>query len=405
LPREAEEAEQDVYPPQSLIYRRKRLPVVLVALGALSCAVVIGAFSLLPVFTASATVTIIPTAVQVSATTLLTVVTTGVADPREHQVPGQLLSSLTISQARSVSTTGRGHRYATQAHGIVTFYNALPQEQTIPARTLLTTASDVQVVTDQDALLPAGSGATNGAVSVWAHALNPGPQGNIGAGTISGTCCRAYVLVTNSAPFVGGANARDFPMVTEHDLDGAISSLKASLGQSVQAALQGQVRADETLITPLPCHQAATADHQVGDETTHLAVVVTATCTGEAYATQALRDLLTQAVAQEATSRLGAGYSLTGEIQATVIGSSVSAHKPGVITLQVKGMGIWTSQFDTAQLDHMAQLIQGKSQVQATQTLLHLPGVSQVAINVSGGRTTLPTDTRNIHVLIFSQRE
>jgi len=411
LSREGEAAEQqnDVRPlPRPVQRRRKRLPEVLVALCALSCAVVIVVFYLVPFFTASATVTIIPSAVPISATTTVHVVTTGSTNnslpPGQHnEVPGRILSSLTFSQVKSVVTTGRGHRDAMQAHGLVTFYNALQQEQTIPAGTLLTAATGTQVVTDQDALLPAGTGATNGQVNVPAHALGPGPQGNIPAGTLSGTCCRAYVLINNLAPFTGGENARDFPTVTRHDLEGVVSSLKASLAQSIQAALQVQVRADETLITPVPCREAITPDHHVGEEAAHLAVVVDETCTGETYDMQAVHDLMTQVVTGEAAQQLGMGYSLTGELQASVIQSSVKEQKQEVTTLQVKGIGTWSYQFSNEQLQHIAQVIAGKSRQQATQRLLHTPGVSRVVMTVAGGSTSLPTDARNIHVLVLYQ--
>ena len=76
----------------------------------------------------------------------------------------------------------------------------------------------------------------NGQVSVPAHATSSGPAGNIKAGDIYGPCCRVNVFAANSA-FRGGQDARSFPMVTQQDMDGAVTTLKASLTQSVQAAL------------------------------------------------------------------------------------------------------------------------------------------------------------------------
>ena len=75
---------------------------------------------------------------------------------------------------------------AQPGRGRVTFYNAAPSVQTIAAGTLLTGKDGVEVVTDQDAVIPAGTLATNGQVTVAAHAVNLGPSGNIAAQDIYG---------------------------------------------------------------------------------------------------------------------------------------------------------------------------------------------------------------------------
>src|SRR5260370_42029891 len=96
---------------------------------------------------------------------------------------------------------------------------------------------------------------TLGQMTVTAHAVIGGPAGNIAAGDIYGPCCRLNVSAVN-APFTGGEEARDYQMVTQQDIDAVVSSLKTSLDQSVQAALQVQVHTDETLITLFPCQQS-----------------------------------------------------------------------------------------------------------------------------------------------------
>src|SRR5258708_23762391 len=98
------------------------------------------------------------------------------------------LPAITVSKSETVSTTGRVHVPATQARGQVTFYNSLTQPQVIDAGTLLIGADGEQIVTDQTAYVPADHYASNGQASVWAHALNPGVEGNIRAGDIQGPC-------------------------------------------------------------------------------------------------------------------------------------------------------------------------------------------------------------------------
>jgi hypothetical protein len=206
----------------------------------------------------SATVTVLPASTEISSGTTVTLVT-GTLHPGSPRVPGRFLSSLTLSQEQRVLTTGAGHQQAQAAHGSITLYNAQPAMQTVPAGTLLVGADGVQVVTEQDVVIPAAQMPTEGQASVPTHALEAGPAGNIRAYDITGACCCADVFAQNTAAFHGGQNARTFPMVTAQNITGAVIALKASLTASAQAALQTQVQRGETLITPVPCTPMVTA--------------------------------------------------------------------------------------------------------------------------------------------------
>jgi hypothetical protein len=355
------------------------------------------AFLLSPL-TDSATITILPQAREITTTTMLTVVTDGTTNLLEHEIAGRRLSSLTLSQGQTVPTTGIGHEDAMAAHGLITFYNASLSVQTVATGALLTGADGVQVVTDQDAVIPAGSLSTNGQATVAAHAMQAGPAGNIRAGDIYGPCCRLNVFAQNSRAFRGGQDARSFPMVTQADINGVVASLKANLMQSVEAAFQAQVSNDETLLMPR-CTPTITATHAIGEEATSLGVTVDEACTGEAYNTQRLHDLIAQLVTAEAVRSLGAGYSLTGRILAGVVESSLKEQRPGAISLQVKGAGIWTYQFSEAVLEHLTWRIAGKSPQEARKILHGVPGVQSVGIQMSGGGgATLPGNPAQIRV-------
>jgi hypothetical protein len=130
-------------------------------------------------------------------------------------------------------------------------------------------------MTLQQAVVPAGTLASNGQVTVPAQAVNAGPQGNIAANDMYGKCCRGNVFVSNDT-FGGGQDARSYLMVTQQNINGALSSIKTSLGQSVQTTLSQQVQPSET-------------------------------CMGEVYDTNALNDLLMQTVTHQAAKRLGNG--------------------------------------------------------------------------------------------------
>ncbi len=378
-------------PPLPLKPRRRVLPFVVGALCTfLATAMVV--VTLVIILAPSATVTIIPISAQITISRTVTVVP---ANATQQQVPGRSLASMTLSQARTVPATGTGHQPALAAHGPVTFYNALPAPQTIPAGELLRGADGVEVVTLQDAAVPAGTLATNGQATVAARAVNVGPGGNIAAGDIYGKCCRDDMFVSNG-PFRGGQDARTYQMVTQQDINGATSGLRATLDQSAQAALSQQVQPNETLVSPVPCASSVTSDHKAGEEASHVQVTVSETCAGEVYETSALLDLLRQAVTQEATRRLGNSYGLVGDLWASITQATINTSQ-GRATLQVKVMSTWVYQFSQARQDQIKLAIRGKSKAEATALLLRTPGVETVSIGARNG-STIPTDIQRIHL-------
>ena len=157
--------------------------------------------------------------------------------PFLHRFPYSITRNASWYQSQTVPTTGRTHQNATYATGYVTFYNALTQQQTIDAGTLLTGADGIQVVTDQIAYIPQANPPTFGQVTVSAHAVNAGSSGNINAGDINGTCCREYILVRNTNSFTGGQNSRDYQSVAKAD----IQQVTNGLSQQFQQTLQGKL--------------------------------------------------------------------------------------------------------------------------------------------------------------------
>jgi hypothetical protein len=391
-PTEQESAEL----PTSLALKpRRRMISFFISALCLLLAVALGGVTLLITFAPSATVTIIPTSMQIATTRAVTIVTSN-ANAAQQQIPGRRLETITLSQAKTVPATGTGHQQAQAAQGFITFYNALPAPQTIPAGELLKGADGVEVVTLQDAVIPAGTLATNGQVTVAAQAVNVGPQGNIAAGDIYGKCCRDDVFVSNG-PFRGGQNARLYQMVTQQDINSVVLTLKTSLDQSVQAALSQQVQPDETLVTPVPCRSRVAPDHQAGSEATQVSVTVSETCTGQVYTTSALHALLMQIVIQQAARRLGKSYDMVGDLQTSITQAAINTRQ-GTATLQVKIISTWVYRFSQAQQQQLKLTITGKSKSEATALLLHTPGVQTVSLSIKNG-TTIPTDVQQIHLV------
>jgi hypothetical protein len=259
----------------------------------------------------------------------------------------------------------------------------------IPAGTMVTGADGVQIVTEQDALVAAASYPTFGQSTVAAHAVLTGPAGNIAGGGIYGPCCRLNVSAVNG-PFRGGTLARDYQTVTEQDIRTVASGLKTSLNQSVQTALQTQVHADETLITPLPCQQSVKPDYLPGEEATHVQITVSETCTGMTYTTQAYQNRLMQLINQHA----GDGYLPIGQVQSTITQAiPQDRHRT---QLHVTLAQSYTYQVSQQQQQSMKSLIAGKSKAQATNAVLHIPGIQSVSVSSA----TIPTDTQHIRVVV-----
>jgi len=338
-----------------------------------------------------ATVTILASTQALRLTARIPV-TTGPA--KGAQLPGRALAAITMNEARTVPTTGTGHQDARSAQGFITFYNGAPSPQMVSAGTLLTGTDGVQVVTEQDALIPAVNYPTLGHTTVTAHAILTGPAGNIAGGDIYGPCCRLNVSAVNSA-FIGGTVAREYPTVTQQDISSVVSGLTTSLHQSAQAALQTQVQSDETLITPAPCHEGVKPDHAPGEEAAQVTVTVSETCSGLTYQTQALHSLLLDRLTQQAHTRLGEGYSMQGDLHTSV--NQVIPGTHGQMVLSVICAGTWAYQFTEQEQAQLKAAIRGKSRAEALTILLHTPGVQTVSLESEH----LPTDVSHLHLVFL----
>lgn len=346
---------------------------------------------------APVTVTIIPTSRMITTTMQVTLSTA--RHPAPGSLTGRALPMLSLSETATVPTTGIGHQQAEPGHGAVTLYNAAPYVQAIPAGTLLTGKDGTQIVTDTDAVIPAAAYPAFGQVTVTAHTVTVGPAGNIAANDLYGPCCRLNVSAVNHA-FTGGQNARTYPMVTAQDETKVEGILHPQLIASLKAAFLTDLRTGESLVTPFECREDVEGSAGIGDEATSLTLMLTDTCTAVAYQTQELNALVSQQVMIRAQQETGQGYVLAGSITLQVLDALSVPGKPTMQRLMVRGTGTWAYQFSEQQIEQIARLISGKSAAQATNTLLQMPGVSQVNVGTS---STLPTDPARIHLLVIEQ--
>ncbi len=377
---DSSEPTQDHTPP-------KRTPYWLCIPFTIFCCLVFLAGSfLVPFFTPSATITLIPIERTITTTAAI-------------QVPGRVLPPLALMQSTSVAATGKRHQDAIYAEGDITFYNGQFFRQTIAAGTVLAGSDGVQVVTDQRASIPAANPPIFGQTTVLAHALIAGAQGNIPAYDMDTACCATSVLAKNTQPFTGGAAARDFLVVTREDIQNAASPLQATLSQSEHAALQAQLQPNEQLITP-SCLPHVSSDHKPGDEVITVTVTVSETCGGIAYAAHEVDVNATHLITSQTSKTLGANYSLIGDSQITIVHATITHNRQGQAQMLVRVRGTWVYQITPTMQQHLLHLIAGKPQQQARATLLLCPGIAGVHITVEGGNQTLPDDPRNMHIIL-----
>jgi hypothetical protein len=364
--------------------------------------------SLVPAAGPSATVTLVTEQVDLRRTLLAA--PADLAAPmlqQQAQVEARMLTTRTTTQAVTVPTTARGHQPAMQGRGTVTFYNQAPSAQTIPAGLLLSGADGVQVVTETLVVVPVAHLPTQGQATVAAHAVQVGPGGNSGANDLDGPCCFVGIAVQNARAFSGGANARDFPAVGARDVTGAAGPLITTLTRQGQAAVQAQVRTNEQLVHPVQCSPQVTANPAVGQEATQVTVRVSVSCAAEVYNADQVQSRITALLRREATTQLGSGYALQGEVTWILSAVSVVDARRGIVNLHVQVEGLWAYQLGVAQLHALTTLVAGKHTQEARTILLRMQGIRQINITSSDwwddlSQQTLPQDPGRIRVVVIS---
>ena len=402
--------------PRSAVRSRQRFPLLLLATSVGIVLILLGVaagillvvspeslgplIGVLPGLSPTASVTLSPQQEVLRSTVPITAVT-GTPDPIRQQVSARLLSVKSDPFSQTVPTSGQGHTQARAAQGTLTFYNAAPYSQTVSAGTVLTGGDGVQVVTDQVAYLPAGNLPLVGIVTVAAHAVQVGPQGNISPLDLDGLCCVAGISVKNTGAFSGGQNARDYSTVAPQDVDAVAGPHGSTLTQQAQARLQGQVYSNEQLAGPAQCHPLVSTDHPVGSEAAHVTVSVRVTCQTEVYDGQAVQQVAGAALTEQARKSLGTGYSVQGNITTMVTQIATTEQAHGTLSLLVSVQGTWGYQFSSADISRLARQIAGMSRQDALNFLKRQEHVHTITITESWNASTIPSDPAHIQVMVL----
>jgi hypothetical protein len=372
---------------------------------------------------AAATVTITPASRDVSKIYTLSAVT-GTPDASRQQVEARLVSATTPAQTKTAKASGHLSAAAAQARGRLVLHNWDTAPKIFEAGTVLPDwsadlvvncgDSPSAIVLDATVTVPAAVGTAAGYGVAYApgHVLEPGAAGNIPATTgynscvyflwAQGKCVPGFYrhcwTIAPASNFSGGQDAYNGPIVQQSDIDTTANSLISANQPDPQQVLQRQMRPGERLVDVPQCTPHASANHQAGDRTAQVTVSVSFTCAGEVYDQQAVFALATRLLTVHAAPAPGTGYALVGKVKTAVINATSAGQ--GSVTLTVFAEGVWAYQFTDAQKQHLAALLTGKSEPEGIRLAAGQPGVAHVTIQLAASQQTLPTNPRQITIVV-----
>jgi hypothetical protein len=349
-------------------------------------------FFLLPL-TATATVTLTPDARSLHVDTTFTIA----ASPKAGQVQGRSLETVRFTASKTVPATGHAHDNAMSATGVITFYNTGEQPYTIPAGETFTAPDGATIVTDRAVTVQAAILPDVGSAITPSHVVQAGNIGNIGAHSLYARCCgSAFITATNTTPFTGGQDARDYSYIQGSDIQNAATGLFVNLTPQGTAALSKEARPGEQLVTPL-CSSRTVSSEEAGTAAVSVTVSVTETCSSVAYLTDSLNQVATNTLAGSGNL---ASFAQAGTTQVTVNGS---AYARGTAFLKVSLSGIWVYHFTREQLTRLKTLIAGKGTKEAEMLLAKAQGVKAASIHLQrlDFKDLLPADPSRISIQFF----
>jgi len=309
----------------------------------------------------------------------------------------RLLSTSAESPAPvHVEATGQTVRPARAASGMLTYYNQEPYSQKVALGTILEVTSTLELETDQDVVIPPAQPPDLGIASGWAHALSPGPRGNIPPGSLNRLCAcgTTSVVVKNLAPFTGGQDQATIITLSAGDVDRASREQHKELVQQAKAQLRTLLTPPDEDLGPAACNAGVTANPPVGSVTREATVVVHVSCAALAFHRHAVeREAATHFVSQVGSVPR---QRLT-RMSATILQASAD-DKLGFLSFSVLVRGTWVYQLNRADVQAMQRQVAGKSSAQALVILAHVPGVAAASVEQIVPWFTLPADPGHIMI-------
>ncbi len=321
-------------------------------------------------------------------------------DVSTRTLPDRALSG-TASASRQTATTGTQTIAGQAASGMILFDNSSHSSYFQGQGTQFMANNGVQVMLTQSVTIPPRSDSQDGTATGSAIAVVQGAAGNIPAGTLYTTCCNSLVVVSNTAPFSGGVDARSVHTVAQSDLDSVRNALSPGLQkqalQTIQSQMaQGEVQAGQPVVST-----RVTSDSAVGAAVEMVNVRVSVTATATVYNAQTARQVAEELLIRQAFLQLGNTYQLRGPLTVGVpVITSQGAH--GVIFLSVTTSGLWIFNVTQQAIDQWRQSIKGATPQLAQNFLSTRAGVASASIQLPFGTDHLPAELDQIRIVLVN---
>lgn len=375
------------YPPVPPKSRKKPIIIGLIVSVILIVVTVLAVVThnLLPA--SAATVTIVPEHQSLIQTHAFSLAAT--SDFANDKIATHQISYTTPASTKRENTTNIDHLAATMAKGQLVI---IPQNATSSGgikNMIIHGANGLDVYTDQGYYISLSPGQ---ATTVPAHIAKAGAVGNVSAYFINGNYNPGddpglILRVYNPAPFSGGADGYDGPVIQASDLTQVENDLTTQLEQDAQQNLQKQLKQGEGLLQ-VKCVPHITTQPQAGSRGATMTASGTETCTGTAYDQQGLQNWMQTDLQQTASQRFGPHL---GQVRTS--GPDITLFTDSI---KVFAQSDWVVKFDTDGKKALAQAIMGKSQDEARSILTKQFFVRTTNISVSGWGIYMPTDPSTI---------
>lgn len=354
------------------------------------------------------TVTITPVSNINIGTTYTFYAVVGQPDPSLNQVAARMLNA-TFASNKQVTATGTATVQSSTSRGALTFYNDSATPQTFAAGSIFSDHNGITVTNDVGGTVPAGNPNTTPptwrAVTVSAHAVNEGNNGNIAKAAINtwkSLAPKGSFVVQNDVAFTGGQDAQTYSMLQQADLTNATNSYEAGIYRAAQTTLAAEVQPNEKLFDTPHCSEQVYFDHTVGSRVAFATASFIAHCTAEAYDNAALQTLATRLLQQKMAPMRASFQKPTNQIVISILQANAVAAN-GTLHVLVDAEGLYVYQFSAAQKNALAALLSGKSKQDAQALLLKQTGVQAATITLSGSDgQTLSNDPGQIAINVLS---
>ena len=357
---------------------RRWLPVA-AALVLLVVAALLGIRFVLP----QAVVTIIPRTAPVAGAVVFDVTSDG--QPIDEQA-----AFAVTPQQRQIEVVWEGSAPVTgvrvepdgTASSPIELRNAAAEPLVVEAGTKVSTQTGVEFTFTETVTVPAADPATGspGAVSGTVQAAQAGSGGNVGTGEIGGRLPNGVYYSNRMQPAAGGSD-KEFPTVTQEDLDALRAAAKSAAPQlAAEAIAQDQPGEEMLLSTATVSAQADAFDHQVGEDAAEIALRSTLTVNVLTVDGKAAGAKYEKILADRLGAEAPEGFVVAPEKIVFEGPVETEASDRGV-RLEVKARADAVAELDDAERAALANELAGASAEDAAAILERRPEIAEYKVN------------------------